>query len=137
VVLLVDPDGHLLLQERDEHAPVAPNMWGMVGGGVEEGEDPEAAAYRELDEETGLRLDGLVLWREETWGPSDGSAAKRYHVWIGGTDACDADIVLGEGRQICFVAPSSISALPLGESAAFFVPAFLASPEYQALVSAR
>jgi 8-oxo-dGTP diphosphatase len=38
VTLLVDRRGWMLLQERDEHAPVAPNQWGLVGGHLEEGE---------------------------------------------------------------------------------------------------
>ena len=53
-VLLVDPRGWLLLQERDENAPIAPDCWGMVGGHVEPGEDFEVAVYRELAEETGI-----------------------------------------------------------------------------------
>ena len=60
-VLLVDRRGWVLLQERDEHAPVAPNQWGLVGGHVEPGEDWEAALHRELEEETGLNVDGLDL----------------------------------------------------------------------------
>ena len=64
-VILVDSRGWLLLQERDEHAPVAPNQWGLVGGHVEEGEDWDAALEREVEEETGLRVDGLELWFDE------------------------------------------------------------------------
>jgi 8-oxo-dGTP diphosphatase len=60
MVGLVDPRGWVLLQERDEHAPVEPNKWCLVGGGVEEGESPETAAYRELEEETGIVCDDLV-----------------------------------------------------------------------------
>ena len=67
-VLLVDPRGWLLLQERDEHAPIDPERWGLVGGHVEDGEDVEHAVHRELAEETGLPPGGhrrrLTLWRE-------------------------------------------------------------------------
>jgi 8-oxo-dGTP diphosphatase len=38
VTLLVDRRGWVLMQERDERAPVAPNQWGLVGGYLEEGE---------------------------------------------------------------------------------------------------
>ena len=65
-VLLVDPRGWLLLQERDENAPIAPDCWGMVGGHVEPGEDFDVAVYRELAEETGITWEsGLTLWRDE------------------------------------------------------------------------
>ena len=61
VILLVDPQGRVLLQERDEHAPLSPEKWGMVGGHVDDDEEFEPAAYRELEEETGLRLDGASI----------------------------------------------------------------------------
>ena len=51
-VVLVDRRGWVLLQERDEHARIDPDCWGLVGGHVDPGEDVEAAAYRELAEET-------------------------------------------------------------------------------------
>ncbi|NGZ99920.1 NUDIX domain-containing protein [Nocardioides sp. W3-2-3] len=46
-VLLVDERGWLLLQERDENPVIDPGCWGFVGGHVDEGEEPDAAAYRE------------------------------------------------------------------------------------------
>jgi 8-oxo-dGTP pyrophosphatase MutT (NUDIX family) len=133
VVLLVDARGRLLLQERDEVAPVAPDTWGMVGGQVEAGEHPEQAAHRELAEETGLVLArGLRLWREATWSYPLG-APNRYFLWTASTDATDEDIRVGEGRQIVFVPPAAIAGLALGGSAAYFVPAFLASSTYATL----
>ncbi len=130
VVLLVDVRGRLLLQERDENAPTAPDQWGMVGGQVEDDEDPEAAAYRELLEETGLRWsDGLRCWQETSWGGPD-RAVTRYFLWTAATSVTDADITVGEGRQIVFVDPVDIADLDLAASAAHFVPAFLASDAY-------
>jgi 8-oxo-dGTP pyrophosphatase MutT (NUDIX family) len=107
VVLLVDPQGRILLQERDEHAPISPDTWGMVGGHVEDGEEFEPAAYRELEEETGVRLPpgGLRLWRAEQFGYVGAAATNRYTLWVAPTTLTDADIVVGEGRQIVFVGP--------------------------------
>lgn len=135
-VFLVDSGGRILLQERDEHAPVAPNCWGMVGGHVEEGEDPEAAAYRELAEETGLLwTSGLRLWGGEHRADPGDEQGYRYFLWAAATTATDADIVVGEGRQIVFVSPEEIADLDLGGSAAHFVPNFLASAMYRELRS--
>jgi 8-oxo-dGTP diphosphatase len=135
VVLLVDQRGWVLLQERDEHAPIAPDKWSMVGGHVEDGEDFEPAAYRELEEETGLRLvpGELKLWRDEQKQWTPGQEPRRYTVWVGSTRATDADIVLGEGRQIVFVHPDDVAELDLSHSAAHYLPVFLASDEYAAL----
>jgi 8-oxo-dGTP pyrophosphatase MutT (NUDIX family) len=83
VVLLVDRRGWVLLQERDELAPRAPNQWGMVGGHVEDDEDFEPAAYRELTEETGVSLPPgtLRLWRDAEYTYSDGHHG-RYQVYV-------------------------------------------------------
>ena len=87
VILLVDPQGRILLQERDEHAPISPDTWGMVGGHVEDGEEFEPAAYRELEEETGIRLapGGLRLWRAEQFGYVGAAAPNRYTLWVAPT----------------------------------------------------
>lgn len=134
--LLVDPRGWLLLQERDEHAPIAPDCWGLVGGHVEDGEAVEAAVHRELAEETGLvagpgRPTGaLTLWREFTVHENGDT----MWVFTGATTATDDDVVCGEGRQIVFVDPATVAGLRMSEAAAVVVPLFLESPAYASLL---
>lgn len=134
-VLLVDRRGWLLLQERDEHPVIDPERWGLVGGHVEDGEEYEAAAYRELAEETGLRLPPgtLRLWREvevfhDAYGTLDAT-----QVWVAAVDRTDADIVVGEGRQIVFVEPEVARQLDRTVGATIIVPEFLDSAEYRRL----
>lgn len=132
-VLLVDRRGWLLLQERDEHPVIAPEKWGLVGGHVEEGEDFEDAAYRELEEEAGVRMPpgGLTFWREhEAWGAT-------FRIWAAGVDLTDGDIVLGEGRQIVFVDPAAVHDLDLADLARSVIPAFLDSEVYRRLTEER
>lgn len=50
-VALIDRRGWILLQERDEHAPVDPERWGVPGGNIESDESVLAAAVREIREE--------------------------------------------------------------------------------------
>jgi len=134
-VLLVDRRGRVLLQERDDHAPIDPNRWGLPGGHVEEGEGFEEAAYRELAEETGLRLGAgeLELWRDVEVFHEVNDSLDRMQVFVAATRATDADIVVGEGRQIVFVEPAVARDLDLTAAASMIVPEFLDSDIYRRL----
>jgi len=126
-VMLVDPRGWLLLQERDEHARIDPERWGLCGGHLEPGEDFEAGAYRELEEETGVRLapGTLRLFRELAVFHEDRGTVDRVQVWWAEVGLSDADIDCQEGRQIVFVDPDEARHLPLTRTAALAVPRFL------------
>ena len=52
-VALVDADGRVLLAQRPEGKSMA-GLWEFPGGKVEDGETPEAALVRELQEELGI-----------------------------------------------------------------------------------
>jgi 8-oxo-dGTP pyrophosphatase MutT (NUDIX family) len=135
-VLLVDPRGRLLLQERDEHPRIDPDTWGLPGGHLDPGEDFEPGAYRELEEETGVRLapGTLEMWGEfvvdhrSAYGTFD-----RMQVFVAATDLTDDDIECHEGRRIVFVDPAEARGLDLSSAAADIVPAFLDSPTYASM----
>src|SRR4051812_36994593 len=117
--LLVDRRGWVLLQERDEHPVIDPEKWGLVGGHVEEAEEFEPEAYRDIEEETGIAISpgALRLFRElEVWHEAYGSL-DTTQVWYAAADLIDADIVVGEGRRILFVEPAQACDLPLTASA--------------------
>jgi 8-oxo-dGTP pyrophosphatase MutT (NUDIX family) len=136
-VLLVNAAGDVLLQERDEHAPIDPDRWGLAGGHLEPDEEPEDGAYRELEEETGVRLERGTLQPFtvlEVFHPHYGSV-DRVHVYAGGADLTDADIDCREGRQIVFVPPDQARALDLTMTGVLCVPAFLDSDLYRALTA--
>ena len=52
-VALIDIDGRVLLAQRPEGKSMA-GLWEFPGGKIEDGETPEAALIRELQEELGI-----------------------------------------------------------------------------------
>jgi 8-oxo-dGTP pyrophosphatase MutT (NUDIX family) len=74
-VLLLDPEGRVLLvQGTDPADPAAGTWWITPGGGMEPGEHARAAALREAFEETGYRVTELhgPIARRSSVFPFDG-----------------------------------------------------------------
>ncbi|WP_328416285.1 NUDIX domain-containing protein [Micromonospora sp. NBC_00389] len=127
-VLLVDPDGQVLLQLRDGNATFHPNVWGLPGGHAEAGEIPEQTAERELWEETGLRADGPLRPFTVQSLPELGRAK---HYFTGSTRARQEDVVLGEGVAMLFVPGDRVlDGRPFTPGTVEVLTRFLASPEY-------
>jgi isopentenyldiphosphate isomerase len=60
-VLLRDPAGRIYLHRRSDTKDWAPGHWDAAAGGViADGEEPDASAVRELEEELGVTGVGLV-----------------------------------------------------------------------------
>lgn len=56
-LVVINQDGHCLAFERR----LTPGEWQWPQGGIDRGEEPEAAAYRELNEEAGILPDHVEL----------------------------------------------------------------------------
>lgn len=54
-VALIDKDGRVLVAQRPEGKPMA-GLWEFPGGKVKEGETPEYALCREIEEELGIEV---------------------------------------------------------------------------------
>ena len=59
-VALVDRDGRVLIARRPEGKAMA-GLWEFPGGKVDDGETPEMALIRELDEELGIQVPARCL----------------------------------------------------------------------------
>lgn len=137
-VILVDPHGRVLLQERDEHPVIDPDTWGFCGGHLEDGETPLVGAVRELAEETGVVLDAADLTAVVDLDLVHADNPEVDHAWVyaAPTRLADPDIVQGEGRRIVFVEPEVAASLPLSTLAALVLPGFLGGETYRRLTQA-
>ena len=108
-VLVEDAQGRLLLQRRSDNG-----CWGYPGGSVELDEEVEAAAARELYEETGIRAKSLSLF-----GVYSGAAL--HYVYPNGDEVSNVDVVFlcrdwdgalrvqaGEVEELRFVAAEDL-----------------------------
>jgi 8-oxo-dGTP diphosphatase len=102
VVLIEDALGRLLLQFRDNFDHVLwGGRWGLVGGGVEPGEDLVTACLREIREEISLTLKAEML---SPFAKLNGVGAIRSKVFVFRTrlDISPVDIVMREGAGFAF-----------------------------------
>lgn len=56
LIIMCSTTGRILLPLRSEQVE-QPHTWGTWGGAIDDGEDPKAAAVREMREESGIKID--------------------------------------------------------------------------------
>lgn len=104
IVLLKLPNGHLVVQRRDDNAPTSPNMLGLFGGTVELEETPLDAIERELKEETSLDIPKLKLVHEiSKITPSNIRKSKmkvKAHLFSANIDRSDFELYEGVGAEV-------------------------------------
>jgi 8-oxo-dGTP diphosphatase len=111
--VLWNPDGTVLLQHRDDVAGVKDaGKWSLFGGGIEPGEDPEAAMLRELDEEIGYRPERyhlfLVLYARDA----------DFHLFLAEIEEPVERLRLTEGQGFAYLTPeAALADLDLSDTA--------------------
>jgi 8-oxo-dGTP diphosphatase len=107
---LVDDAGRVLLQQRAPGRAMA-GLWEFPGGKVEEGERPEAALARELQEELGISVDKEALAPAAFASADNGGRHMLLLLylcreWLGEPRALDA-------ADLKWVRPAEMAALPM------------------------
>jgi 8-oxo-dGTP diphosphatase len=107
---LADGEGRVLLQQRAPGRAMA-GLWEFPGGKVEEGERPEAALARELEEELGITADPAAL-TPAAFASADNAGRHMLLLlylcreWLGEPRALDA-------AALKWVRPTDMAALPM------------------------
>ena len=93
----------------DQHLAYA---WEFPGGKIDEGEEPEAAAVRELREETGLTAESaeplLVFVHDYP------DRRLRFHAFV--VTSASGEVVIDGDRSFQWVAPSSLDELEMPDA---------------------
>jgi len=109
-VIILDKDGNVFLQQKDQYAPVNPNRWALWGGGSEGDESSVETIIREVKEELNISID-----------PSDLTYLKEYKMEVHGGESQvsvflmslkkNQKPILGEGKGFGFFDQKEIQCL--------------------------
>lgn len=111
--VLLHPDGRVLLQHRDAYPEVTDaGKWSLFGGGMEPGEDAEAAMLRELGEEI-----GFAPARYHPFLTLDAGDAV-FHLFLARIEVPLEALELAEGQGFAYVPPGeALAAYDLSDTA--------------------
>ena len=115
--VVVDPEGRILLHRRTDN-----QLWSIPGGGMEIGETIAETVVREVEEETGLkvepdRLVGIYTNPRHVTEYTDGEVRQQFSICfachpVGGQLVERAD----ESLEVGFFSPEQIEAMPMHSS---------------------
>lgn len=131
VVYGVLDDGRILLTEQEQ--PGKPPFMGAAGGRLDPGEEPLAAAKRELLEETGYEASEWILWNAQQ--PASKTDWAVYTFIAKGLKKAD-DLRLDAGERIV-MKPVSFDELLLVATGRGFVEKEMVSEFYEARLDAK
>jgi 8-oxo-dGTP diphosphatase len=121
-VALIDADGRVLLAQRPEGKPMA-GLWEFPGGKVHDGETPERALIRELDEELGITV------KDECLAPLTfaSHAYRDFHLLMP-LYVCrrwDGLVRAREGQALKWVRPRELAGYPMPPADEPLIPALV------------
>lgn len=137
-VLLIDPVGRILLQQRDDHHPPAGyGRWAIPGGGREGDEAPRETALREFEEETGIVLKRLRFYRTLLREREPSLFIDRLDVFFADDHAPRDQIVVNEGLDFQYFHPNEFATLEMNPGTRELLAEFVASDKYRGTVAMK
>ena len=95
-IILFDKNDQLLIYLRDDKPTIPyPNNWDLLGGLVNNGETPEIAIIREVDEEIGVKLNQPQPFRRYT-----SREGFEFYTFWGKISQIADELTLTEGRYL-------------------------------------
>jgi mutator protein MutT len=111
--ILRNPQGHVLLQQREDDPGIRfAGYWTLPGGKVEDDETPGGAIERELIEEIEFET-ALDLWRVYERPSGFASITVVQYVYAGQIDADISSLAINEGQALRYCAPDELHKLPI------------------------
>jgi len=104
--IIKNTNNEYLLQQRDEHAPTFKHHWTLFGGQVEEGEKPEEALLRELEEEIELNPSAIESIELIQTNVNDNGVIQ--YIFEVTTNVLIEDLTLHEGETMMYIPEASL-----------------------------
>lgn len=135
-ILALDRWGRVLLQLRDSDLPPEryPSSWSMPGGMLDPGEAPDAAAFREFEEETGHLLEELKLYRVYRRASDLPTAlVDVQHVYYADPDLDVESLDVNEGQALHYFTADEVQRVQCPPHTRTILADFFSSPAYKAM----
>ena len=112
-VIFENERGELLLYLRDNKPGIPfPRHWDLFGGHLDEGETPEEALVREVEEELGIELTSFQFFRRYECLAGD-AYPNIKHVYTASIAIPADELQLGEGERLQYFARHEILGLKI------------------------
>lgn len=115
--LIRDSRGRVFVQHRSATRRLLPGTWDIVGGHLEPGETPEQALAREIHEETGWTLRGIVDQVADWEWEMDGVVRREidYLVTVDG-DLATPRLEAGKHDAFAWIGPDQVELMMAGRT---------------------
>lgn len=124
--VVTDDRGRILLQRRRDN-----DLWALPGGGMDLGDSLPGAAVREVEEETGLKVEitglvGTYTDPRHIIAYGDGEVRRQFNVCFRARVVGGSLAISDESTELRFVHPDELDALPMHHTQRLRLTHFLA-----------